>query len=635
MNIDKCSLADTNNMSNDIMRHNYVNDSACNPSFGSAAIDAMGSTMQSIQNGGFLVSFLIQDCLGMTLPRVGAAFLRDKDITGQYNVQEGFEVLGREGLTGPCMMAVAPIMFTIAALFCKSTSVNSRLIKRMGNSLKELVSKQNFDKTLLKNKDKFKQEFYKDNIKNILSNTIGKENVKEDSINYILKQLNNYEKIPNDAKIKGMFGKKKYRSKCMNNIVEHINDLKYKSSTELDMLGRIKFGSEVEKDVKTFNTKDVFDALIKYSDDTITLNKNLDKIDASYAESIKNKIIGKRVIANITTLAATLGVLSVLPKIYAKSDISPAAKTLMQMKENEKKENTTSDEVSFKGKAPKKSLLEKLGKLISKRNDKYAGELEYNGHNFTNTLMAGLSLLGLLAPRGARAYARAQVNEDGKKDLSELYEILIRDVTSSLAVIFAVPMLTRACISSYENKTGFVLLQKDRSRTGFKKFIDLINPYSNAHVMDNNQIKALYDNITTHDKMLNFCDYITKNDGDLEKIISKSENADKILSKLQLTNLTRKEKNVKITEHIKNITKNMGKEDADKLIRDVMKNSSGKINKIFSHARGLNSVPALLTTFLVSPYILGWCIPRLTYANTRRLHEKEKQAQASKVNATA
>ena len=65
--------------------------------------------MQWIQDQGFLASFLIQDLLGMTAPRVGAAFLRDKEVTGKYNIQEGFEVLGREGLTGPCMMAVAPI----------------------------------------------------------------------------------------------------------------------------------------------------------------------------------------------------------------------------------------------------------------------------------------------------------------------------------------------------------------------------------------------------------------------------------------------------------------------------------------------------------------------------------------------
>ena len=95
------------------------------PVFKSAAIlNASGNLMQSIENGGFLASFLIQDGFGMTLPRSVAGFLRDKEVTGHYNMQEGFEVVGREGLTGPSMMAVAPLMLLLAAKFGKTTSVN-------------------------------------------------------------------------------------------------------------------------------------------------------------------------------------------------------------------------------------------------------------------------------------------------------------------------------------------------------------------------------------------------------------------------------------------------------------------------------------------------------------------------------
>ena len=105
------------------------------------ALNASGALMQSIENGGFLASFLIQDGIGMTVPRTAAGFLRDKEHTGHYNMQEGFEVLGREGMTGPCMMAVAPLSLLLAAKFGKSTCVNTQLIKRFGNSLKEILAK--------------------------------------------------------------------------------------------------------------------------------------------------------------------------------------------------------------------------------------------------------------------------------------------------------------------------------------------------------------------------------------------------------------------------------------------------------------------------------------------------------------
>ena len=135
---------------------------------GAWALNMSGSTMQWIENGGFLTSFLIQDGLGMTLPRTIAGFLRDKEVTGHYNFQEGKEVFGREGLTGPCMMAVAPLGLLIASKFGHSTSINTQLIKTFGNNLKEFLGNPKFEKTLLADSEKFKHEFYRTNIKNTI-----------------------------------------------------------------------------------------------------------------------------------------------------------------------------------------------------------------------------------------------------------------------------------------------------------------------------------------------------------------------------------------------------------------------------------------------------------------------------------
>lgn len=615
------------------------------PSFKSVgvgdALNMFGGTMQWIEDKGFLASFLIQDVLGMTMPRVGAAFLRDKEITGEYNMQEGFEVLGREGLTGPCMMAIAPLMFAISARFGRSTGVNSQLIKRFGNSFKEFVGSPSFDKTLLKNKSKFKEAFLKDNIKEMLVNTVGKENVTDDSVKFILDRMSKYEKIPNGVKTKGLFGKGKYKKQQIAEIVEHINNIKYKTSSNLESLNKVKVASKNGKDASEYAIKDAIDAMLKYSDDAISLNKNLETLDKATAEKIQNVSLAKRFITNVGTMAATLGILSVLPKIYARSSVAPGARTAMQMKNaNENDVDAKkSENVSFKGKPKinKKGLLERLGEFLSKKatkHEKLSSELEYNGHNFTNSLMAGLSLFGLLAPRGMRAYNRAQTDETtGKKDLTELYEILIRDISSSLAVVFAVPLLTRALVSSYENKSGFVLLNKDRSKTGFKKFVDLINPYSNAKVLNNSDMHAIYNSIDSKAKMLNFCNYIDTNGGDLSKILSKSDNIklfkEKGLNLDEISKLKSKaDKNKQITEFIKKLGSN-----SDETIAQVMKNAKNpKANKILTFARGLNSTPAAIITFLVSPYLLGWFIPRLTYANTRRLHEKAEKEKQQKIN---
>ena len=79
------------------------------------------------------------------------------------------------------------------------------------------------------------------------------------------------------------------------------------------------------------------------------------------------------------------------------------------------------------------------------------------------------------------------------------------------------------------------------------------------------------------------------------------------------------------------IVEKLDKSNADELIKKLMKAAgNAKSNKIATFARGLTSVPGLLTTFFISPYLLGWFIPRLTYANTRRIHEKQDKEREIK-----
>ena len=607
--------------------NNFVDTNNVSFKAGFSPLNTIGNSMQWIEDKGFLASFLIQDVLGMTAPRVGAAFLRDKEYTGEYNVQEGFEVLGREGLTGPCMMAVAPISFALANKFGKLTNVNTQFIKIYGKALEDALNKNTFDKSLLNDKNRFREVFYKENINKILNSTLGKENYSKKDVNYILDKINLYQSTTNKTS-----NCKKIKKEALEDIRKYINDIKYRKSSELESLNKVKL--EHNGKTKSFSIKETFESLIKFADDAIEYNKNFAELDKISAEALKNKALAKRLVTNFSVAAATLGILSVLPKIYARNSIAPGAK---KIEERTSEEKNNQDNISFKGKGQvKKSLLEKLGKIFDKKwGEKAAEHFEYNGHNFTNSLMACLSLGGLLAPRGFRAYERAQTDKNGKKDLTELYEIIIRDVTSSLAVIFAVPMLTRAFVTMYENNTGFVLMNKDRSMTKSKTILDLLNPYGKAKVLSNAELEAIYNNVNSKEKMLNFCDFINKNNGDLEKIFSKSQNAintlkEKGLNLAEIKGLDRKIKNKKIIEFIKEtLEKKNSKEKADSIVTSIMKGTTNKLssNKILSAARNLNSLPGAIATFFITPYLLGWIIPRLTYANTRRIHNKADIAE--------
>lgn len=612
------------------------------------AFSVVGTAMQWVQDKGFLASFLIQDFMGMTIPRTGTAFMRDREVTGEYNFQEGKEVLLREGLTGPIMMAMAPLFLAVASsIFGKSTTVNSQLIKRFGNSFKEMISKPEFKKELLNNKQALRKEYLEHNIESMLKNTLGEGNYKEADIKFIMERLKHYENPPANPDVKGLFKKKKYKKNCLSEIENHINGLKYNSSADLDMLNKLKVGNA--ETAKAYQTVDAMEALMKYSEDIITKNKHLTEMTPEIAESFKDTSVAKRILTTVATIFGTLGAMSYIPKIYAKSDVSPGARTAMKMKEAaeaQSLEENNSENISFKGKPkPKKGWLEKLGKFISEhQNENRSSEFEYKGHNFTSTLMALLSIGGLLFPRGIRAYNRAQVDENGKKDKTELYEILIRDLTSSLTVIFAVPMLTRFFVNSYENKSGFVLMQKDRSRTGSKRVLDLLNPYSKAHVLTSREIESLYFGVDSNEKMVNFCKYIDKNNGDLQKIFAKSENVgeifnEKMIDPKNLEKLTKQEKNKKIIEFFEKAGKDAGnKETLNNSIKKLMQGTGlkAKGNKLLTFAKGLNSMPEAIATVLITPILLGWFIPTITYANTRRIHAKqEREAHKKKINTAA
>ena len=108
------------------------------------------------------------------------------------------------------------------------------------------------------------------------------------------------------------------------------------------------------------------------------------------------------------------------------------------------------------------------------------------------------------------------------------------------------------------------------------------------------------------------------------------------MSTVELASLKGLDKSAK-NKKIISVIENLSKDNADDLIKNLMKTTDKmKSNKIATFARGLTSVPGVITTFFISPYILGWFIPRLTYKNTRRIHEKQdrerEEREAKKIN---
>ena len=610
------------------LSHKNQQNGAYNPSFKSigmsSVLDLSSFMMQWIESKGYLVSFLIQDGLGMTAPRVWTGFHRDKEITGEYNVQEGLEVLGREGITGPYIIGVAPAILALTGKFCKSTNTNTRLIKRLGANLKEMISKPEFDKSIKNDAQKFKKEFYKYNLSKIYKDTVPNDTKSEETINYLVAEFEKYNSKD-----------KKASKEALNNIVEKINNKMVENSDSLYSINKLYVGTDSTK--TAFSSGEVIRALKDFGEDAIANNSAASSIDASAVDNIKNNFAAKRLLTNIANIVVTLGGLSILPKLYAPSDVAPGAKTMAHLQHKDGNNNTKdASNPSFKGKGINTDgFFAKFGKLITKYTPEKLHELlEYTGYNFSKTTFALLATLGLLLPRGKRAWDRAQIDENGKRDMTEINEILLRDTVSSLSVVFAVPLLTKMMVRSYEDKLGFILTNRaSDGKNAFRRAMDVINPYSDLEVLSVADLDAIYDNIDSKAKLLNFSKFVNSKGGDLEKIISKSENSnvmfnDKTFTLESIKNLSKAEKNKKIIELFERI------DEADPHVKEgiskLMKGSGNiKHNKIAKMARGLNSLPGFISTVFISPVLLGILIPMLTYHNTRKANAKkmaEKQA---------
>lgn len=593
-----------------------------------ALVNGVGWLMQGIENKGYFLSFLIQDELGMTLPRTYTGFNRDKDITGKWNLQEGKEVFLREFITGPYIMAVAPAVLFFTTKLCRSTNTNTRLIKRIGENFKQMIKETGYNKEIQKDAGKFKKEFIKYNISKIYKQSVPNDTKASETIDLLLKE---FEKVDS--------GDKKLIKSGYDNMINIINTKISETSSELLGLNHLSVGDGSNK--ASFGVKNVLRAINDFATDAIEKNKEFAEIDETIIDNITNNFAGKRFATFVANIALTLGGLSVIPKLYASSDTAPSVNTLELIKQqNEAKQEANiiqadeakdeakdSSNVSFKARGiNKKGAFSALGKIFTKTNkfvEKCQDLLEYADYNFTKTTFALLSLLGLLLPRGKRAWDRAQIDENGKRDMTEIKEILLRDTVSSLSVVFAVPMLTKTMVSAYEKPLGFVLTNKaSEGKSKFRKIIDAINPYSKLEVLSLAQLDSIYGKIDSKAKLLNFADYINKNGGDLQKILSKSENHAEIFNKETFTlesikKLSKAEKNAKIIELLKGI------DSVDK-IKNLMMDSK---NSIAKSAKGLNAIPAFISTFIISPVLLGVIIPKITYKNTQKAHEKMLEEQ--------
>ena len=256
------------------------------------------------------------------------------------------------------------------------------------------------------------------------------------------------------------------------------------------------------------------------------------------------------------------------------------------------------------------SLSNKL--LSGGKLSKLSSAMEYNGFAMSSaTVLATLYII--IAQRYTQAY-----------DKYDKQEILRRDLICLTALGLAARALAKGFSEICSKVSGFVLNTKPK---GFKKpankVWNYLNPESGFRPLNNNQIVAKYSKIHENKNgILDFCEFIDKKGGNLNKVLSSNatvkENTEKLLGKSI--------KDAKFSEIINSFKKGKGSEALKKIYKAFEAND----NSFVRRAKTMNTTFGFVSTFLLTPALIIWISLSNEKMTKKRIEKELAQKQAQK-----
>lgn len=602
------------------------------PSFSGLSLSAgIVSLMDWIEAGGFITSFIIQDGLGMVAPRIGTGLMRGRGSidpnTGEKrgcNWEFARREALRELLSGPSAYLIPLAMISGIKKLGKANNVPVDLINGYGSEFTK-YSKQ----AIAENKPLNKIDFYTQIFDNLLTNstdgTLPKHVIEEKSATYA-KQL---------IEIEDNHGNKKIRKVLENSLKEDfINIRRLHSDVMVDDTAAVLKSDDkyISKGIKK-----ILSSLSDYTHDALHYtHKHLKEDTPEAVEKLINnfnlKRTGTRVVTNLSMWGAVAAGFILIPKIYnlgLKHDpglvgtaaegtmTENAANTAQNTKTAETAKDTPEDnkqqadgkQVSFAG------WQSSLGKTVLNNNKlgKFLKNFEFDNASMPANAMAAALFGFCLPPR----YIDAKSN-------FERGEILFRDITSFIAILFGAKALSRVFSQTFTKMSGIALQVRDegfekRSLPG--KVWQYFSANSDISNLTSRQLEAKYANPSgAKNGILGMIDFIQNNHGDVRKAFSidkgVKENIEKLLGGKSIKNAT--------VDEIKNAIKNGAESVELKNIYKILDNVKG--NKLLGRAKLLNSLFDALSTFALVPLFMIWVSHKCTKMTKERSEKLAKEA---------
>lgn len=614
-------------------QHHKLNDkNSQHPTF-AGSFNPVVTVMDAIDKGGFAASFIAQDGIGMVAPRIYEGLNRNRqtDENGKKTGPLNWEFARREGireiLSGPSAFLIPlGILTIIKKASGTANNVHVDHINILGKNFSDFAVK---NPTQLKNSAEFKKGYYAQVFENIFNNSTDKSfNVKEKAQHFADKLV--------EAETKRVNKDRKGAGKIQSELIEEYMKIRKQfASPSSDELGVILKSEEKNKTVNS-NIKRIIQSLSDYSGDALAkTNKYISSQsghtaeelakDGSLAKYVKNFNLhraGTRVLSNFGMWGAVVAFYTLIPKLYnmgLKHD--PGLKGLESEdkadntvpKTKVKDENKKGKNVAFKG-----NFASGIGSNAVK--DGFLGKLfnkfEFNGASMSVPGMLTLLFGFCLPPR----YINAKSDKEKK-------EIVVRDVSSFTAILFAAKAMARGFSDAFAKISGLALNVKpeDHNKSILHKVKNYFTAGAGIDVLTSEQITSKYSNIEDYKEGINgFFNFLEENGGDVKKVLNIDKNVKTQAEKIMTDFGGGKSLKDATLEEIHTAFKKAKGSDALENIYTVFKS---KDNRFINRAKTFNSAFGFASTLVLVPMFMMW-LARYCESMTKKAIAKEKEQKA-------
>ena len=614
-------------------QHHKLNDkNSQHPTF-AGSFNPVVTVMDAIDKGGFAASFIAQDGIGMVAPRIYEGLNRNRqtDENGKKTGPLNWEFARREGireiLSGPSAFLIPlGILSIIKKASGTANNVHVDHINILGKNFSDFAVK---NPTQLKNPAEFKKGYYAQVFENIFNNSTDKNfKVKEKAQHFADKLV--------EAETKRVNKDRKGAGKIQSELIEEYMKIRKQfASPSSDELGVILKSEEKNKTVSS-NIKRIIQSLSDYSGDALEkTNKYISSQsghtaeelakDGSLAKYVKNFNLhraGTRVLSNFGMWGAVVAFYTLIPKLYnmgLKHD--PGLKGLESEdkadntvpKTKVKDENKKGKDVAFKG-----NFASGIGSNAVK--DGFLGKLfnkfEFNGASMSVPGMLTLLFGFCLPPR----YINAKSDKEKK-------EIVVRDVSSFTAILFAAKAMARGFSDAFAKISGLALNVKpeDHNKSILHKVKNYFTAGAGIDVLTSEQIVSKYSNIEDYKEGINgFFNFLEENGGDVKKVLNIDKNVKTQAEKIMTDFGGGKSLKDATLEEIHTAFKKAKGSDALENIYTVFKS---KDNRFINRAKTFNSAFGFASTLVLVPMFMMW-LARYCESMTKKAIAKEKEQKA-------